>query len=122
MNGGFDNHKQKPENVSCRLVCVITEQVFSVDTFCEYDHFQYKGHCYKMVSDNEKSWSDAQKACREDGAKLVSISDSQEQAFLNGSYSQTCWLLQKCNYFFSRVKLAAFLVPKVVNCFDIDLC
>jgi len=99
MNGGFDNHKQKPENVSCRLVCVITEQVFSVDTFCEYDHFQYKGHCYKMVSDNEKSWSDAQKAC-----------------------SQTCWLLYKCNYFFSRVKLAAFLVPKVVNCFDIDLC
>ncbi|KAF6023191.1 hypothetical protein EB796_018500 [Bugula neritina] len=63
-----------------------------VDTFCEYDHFQYKGHCYKMVSDNEKSWSDAQKACREDGAKLVSISDSQEQAFLNAHTSVIYWI------------------------------
>ena len=57
----------------------------TVDTFCDVDHYQYKRHCYKPYS-TKVTWYDAQKACRDAEATLVSISNGQEQAFLNSKY------------------------------------
>lgn len=54
-----------------------------VDTFCESDYVQYKGHCYKIQMD-KLNWYDAQDECRKEGSKLVSVGSSQEQAFING--------------------------------------
>ncbi|XP_028448497.1 macrophage mannose receptor 1-like [Perca flavescens] len=49
--------------------------------FCSSPWIPYSGHCFHLQR-TQKTWSDAQKACRKEGGDLVSIRNVEEQSFV----------------------------------------
>ncbi|XP_054452124.1 macrophage mannose receptor 1-like [Anoplopoma fimbria] len=52
-----------------------------VTGFCSRPWIYYTGHCFHL-NRNEKTWSDAQRECRNEGGDLVSISNVEDQSFV----------------------------------------
>ncbi|TNN55461.1 Macrophage mannose receptor 1 [Liparis tanakae] len=49
--------------------------------FCSSPWIFYNGHCFHL-NRTQKTWPDAQRACRNDGGDLVSISNVEDQSFV----------------------------------------
>ncbi|XP_034742576.1 macrophage mannose receptor 1-like [Etheostoma cragini] len=49
--------------------------------FCSSPWIPYNGHCFHLHR-TQKTWSDAQKACRKEGGDLVSIRNVEDQSFV----------------------------------------
>ncbi|XP_028283775.1 macrophage mannose receptor 1-like [Parambassis ranga] len=49
--------------------------------FCSRPWIPYNGHCFQLYR-TQKSWSDAQLACRKEGGDLVSIRNVEDQSFV----------------------------------------
>lgn len=49
--------------------------------FCSAHWIPYNGHCF-YLDRSQKTWSDAQKACRKEGGDLVSIRNVEDQSFV----------------------------------------
>uniref|UniRef100_A0A3B4X378 Mannose receptor, C type 1b n=1 Tax=Seriola lalandi dorsalis TaxID=1841481 RepID=A0A3B4X378_SERLL len=49
--------------------------------FCSSPWIPYNGHCFHL-NRTQKTWSDAQKACRKEGGDLVSIHNVEDQSFV----------------------------------------
>ncbi|KAK5860193.1 hypothetical protein PBY51_021688 [Eleginops maclovinus] len=49
--------------------------------FCSSPWIPYNGHCFHLNRE-QKTWSDAQKACRQEGGDLVSIRNVEDQSFV----------------------------------------
>ncbi|XP_056277834.1 macrophage mannose receptor 1-like [Pseudoliparis swirei] len=52
-----------------------------VKGFCSSPWIFYNGHCFHL-NRTQKTWPDAQRACRNDGGDLVSISNVEDQSFV----------------------------------------
>uniref|UniRef100_A0A8C3ALH3 Mannose receptor, C type 1b n=1 Tax=Cyclopterus lumpus TaxID=8103 RepID=A0A8C3ALH3_CYCLU len=51
------------------------------DGFCSRPWISYNGHCFHL-NRTQKTWPDAQRACRNEGGDLVSISNVEDQSFV----------------------------------------
>ena len=54
-----------------------------VEQACQTGWLYHAGHCY-YISDNERTYSEAEAACVNNGSTLTSIHDSDENSFLGG--------------------------------------
>ena len=56
---------------------------FSVEGKCDSDFLHFKGYCYN-VRNEEKTQSEAQAWCQQNGANLASINNADEESFIMG--------------------------------------
>ena len=89
---------------------------FSYPDLCGEDWIQFSSSCYFNSKDNLMTWHDARQFCRENGAALTSIHDSDELHFLiTLVLKRSCFLLTKiilydCRQILRVIILTLFMV------------
>ncbi|XP_040911920.1 macrophage mannose receptor 1-like [Toxotes jaculatrix] len=66
----------------CYIDGAVANPTEAVETsYCSRPWIPYNGHCF-YLNHTQKTWSDAQKACRKEGGDLVSIRNVEDQSFV----------------------------------------
>ncbi|XP_049424334.1 CD209 antigen-like protein C [Epinephelus fuscoguttatus] len=90
LNHNLTQNTRQSENDINNLTKTVDELQKQIETTCPANWIMFDNSCY-LMSKEEKSWTDSSKACETHGARLVIISNEEEQEFIS-FFTRNSWI------------------------------